>query len=148
MGRAARLGVVALAALALVVVGFLIATTRPTPTSLYPKCPTYTATRLHCPGCGTGRSVHFLLTGRPLDALQCNAFAPFLVPFLLLVAFRSLLDWAFARPPAAVPVPTWCLWLVVAAFLLYTIARNLPAAPFSQLAPQEVASVTPPAQPR
>jgi Protein of unknown function (DUF2752) len=149
VGRIARLGVVVLAALAMFAIGYVIATTRPTQASIYPKCPTFTSTGVHCPGCGTGRAVHFLLNGQFLTALQCNAFAPFLVPFLIVAAFRSLLGWALRRPlTSGSLIPAFWLWLLTAALLLYAVARNIPVEPFTHLAPKEVKPVPPESQPR
>src|SRR5262249_9149808 len=79
-GRAVRLAILGLAALGLVAAVYTVATTVPARNSLYPKCVTYTALGVHCPGCGTGRAAHFLLNGHPLAALQCNVFAPFFLP--------------------------------------------------------------------
>ncbi|QJW94432.1 DUF2752 domain-containing protein [Frigoriglobus tundricola] len=142
MKRAVRLAVVALVALGLMAGGFVIATTSPTRDSIYPKCITYTATGLHCPGCGTGRASHFLLNGRLLDALQCNLFAPFILPFFLVALFRSLLIWALDRPFPEPRIRALWLRLLAAALIIYTVARNIPAEPFNQLAPREVEPVT------
>src|SRR6185369_5097155 len=120
-----RLCVVALAALAVVAGVYVIATTPPTRDSIYPKCITYTATGVHCPGCGTGRAAHFLLTGQPLTAIRYNLFAPLLLPFLTVVLFRTLLRWALDRPPPATrPVHAAWLWALVIALVLYAVLRN------------------------
>ena len=127
--------------LAVVLAGgvYIIATTTPTADSIYPKCPTHLLTGIHCPGCGTGRAAHFLLTGRPLEAVQCNLFAPFLLPFLVVIAFRGLLAWALRTPPSnRRPVRAVWLWLLVAALIIYTVLRNIPVEPFNRLAPKEV----------
>ena len=137
--RVVRLALVALAGLALAVVCYVIATTVPTRDSFYPKCITFTALGVHCPGCGTGRAAHFLLTGHPLAALQCNLFAPFFLPYLVVVAFRALLGWALDTPPSFRPPgrARW-RWLLAAALIAYTVARNIPAEPFDRLAPKEI----------
>ncbi len=143
MKRGVRLAVVALAALAVLAGVFIIATTSPTRDSVYPKCIAYTVTGIHCPGCGTGRASHFLLNGRLLDALQCNLFAPFILPFLLVVLFRGLLLWALDRPVPEPRVRAFWLRLLVVALIIYTVARNVPAEPFRQLAPREIEPAAP-----
>jgi len=143
MKRGVRLAVVALFALALIAGVFVIATTSPTRDSIYPKCIAYTATGIHCPGCGTGRAAHFLLNGRPLDALRCNLFAPFILPFLLVALFRSLLIWALDRPFPEPRIRAFWLRLFVAALIIYTVARNIPSEPFRQLAPREIEPAVP-----
>jgi hypothetical protein len=146
--RVVRLALVALAGLALAIGVYLVATTVPTRNSLYPKCVTFTALGVHCPGCGTGRAMHFLLNGQPLTALRCNAFAPFFLPFLFLVAFRALLGWALRLPqPNRRPVRAFWLWLLAAGLIVYTVARNIPTEPFSYLAPKEIEPVNPSARP-
>jgi hypothetical protein len=131
-----RLAVLALAVLGLGAACYVIATTVPTRDSIYPKCPTHSLTGLHCPGCGTGRAAHFLLNGHLLAALRCNAFAPFLLPYLLLVLFRGLVRWALQIPtPNRPPTRSLWLWLLAAALIAYAVARNIPAEPFSRLAP-------------
>jgi hypothetical protein len=137
-----RVSLVALAALAVVAGGYVIATTVPTRDSFYPKCVTHQLTSLHCPGCGTGRAAHFVLTGRPLDAARANLFAPFLLPFAIVAAFRGLLRWALDSPPSnREPVRAIWLWLLVAGLLVYTVARNIPVQPFTSLAPQEISPI-------
>lgn len=139
--KAVRFSLVALAALAVAAGAYLIATTAPTRDSLYPKCVTYTALGVHCPGCGTGRAAHLLLTGRPLDAFRANLFAPFLVPFALVAGFRQLLRWAADAPPSdRPPVGARWIYLLAAALTLYMLLRNIPAEPFSHLAPKEFES--------
>lgn len=137
--RVVRVAIVALAGLALAAGVYVIAATPPTRDSIYPKCPTFTAFGVHCPGCGTGRAAHFLLTGRPLDAVRANLFAPFLLPFVVVVTFRSLLVWAFDVPqPDGRPVRAIWLRLLAAALVAYGVLRNIPVEPFSALAPKEV----------
>jgi hypothetical protein len=136
---AVRLCVVALAALGVVVGCYVIATTVPTRDSIYPKCVTFSLFGVHCPGCGTGRAAHFLLTGQPLTAIRCNAFAPFFLPFVVVVAFRELLRWALqAPPPNRSPVRAFWLWSLAAALIIYGVARNIPVEPFTHLAPKEI----------
>lgn len=137
--RAVRFSLVVLAALAVAAGVYVIATTAPTRDSIYPKCVTYTALGVHCPGCGTGRAAHLLLTGRPLDALQANLFAPFLLPLVLAVAFIQLLRWAADAPPSdRPPVRARWIYLLASAFALYMVLRNIPIEPFSRLAPKEI----------
>ena len=43
---------------------------------IFPKCPVKALTGYSCPGCGSQRALHALLTGRPMDALGYNAMLP------------------------------------------------------------------------
>src|SRR5262245_11157188 len=116
-----------LAALAL-----LIYWTDPEGVDWLPKCPLHQLTGLHCPGCGSTRAAHALLHGDVPRALAMNALV------------------TCATAPAAI----YCVWkrrrlgpgwssrisrraiLVCLCVLLgFALLRNLPAHPFSLLAP-------------
>ena len=147
-GRTVRLILVAFLALAAVAGLYLIAVTPPTPESIYPKCMFHKVTGLHCPGCGMGRATHFLLNGRPLTAIQYNAFVILVLPVVVVAAIRSLFGWALRAPTRDHrPIRAFWIWLLFAALLLFAIARNLPFEPFTRLAPQELPSATADAQP-
>ena len=38
----------------------------------YPKCHVYSTTGMYCPGCGSSRSVHHLVNGRYVEAIEHN----------------------------------------------------------------------------
>jgi hypothetical protein len=118
------IGFLALTALAVVAAG-LIYTFDPARTLGYPFCLLHRVTGLNCPGCGMLRALHHLAHGRICTAFGYN---PLLV--LGLFAGAPLLWWYRTRPmPPALP------WLVLAVFLVYGVARNLPWWPFTMLAP-------------
>jgi hypothetical protein len=96
----------------------------PTRFRFYPPCPVYATTGLFCPGCGSTRAMHNLLNGEVLLALSMNPLLVLAVPFMGL-----LLVWpALARHPRTP-------WIVGIVLVAYGIARNLPFAPFTWLAP-------------
>ncbi|NYZ62917.1 DUF2752 domain-containing protein [Luteimonas deserti] len=103
------------------------------PGNPFPPCLFYATTGWHCPGCGMTRCLHALVHGDLGQALAMNPLM--LVAILaapLLVAWR--MGW---RPRVLQPLARWMstatFWLGLIA--LYGIARNLPWAPFSWLAP-------------
>jgi hypothetical protein len=120
-------------------VAYVLAAVPPTAASWYPKCLFHSGTGLHCPGCGTTRSAHALLNGRPLAALQYNLFAPFLLTAAVVVAVRALVGWALRTPvPHGPPIrPVW-LYLFAAAYIAFGVARNVPVEPLTHLAPKEI----------
>ncbi|HEV3363053.1 MAG TPA: DUF2752 domain-containing protein [Acidimicrobiia bacterium] len=101
----------------------------------YPTCPFLAVTGLYCPGCGSLRLVHELLTGHPGAALGLNPLLMMVLPFLLYAYLR----WAAERvagvrlPP--IKAPPWSMRLVPVLFIAFAVARNIPVAPFSVLAP-------------
>ena len=96
----------------------------PETTPFFPKCLWHAATGLHCPGCGSGRALYAALHGDLLRAFRLNVL---LFPMLMLVA---LLIW---KPRLALNpcVARTTLFVILAFWLL----RNIPAPPFSLLAP-------------
>lgn len=69
---------------------FLILVVPPTDDSYYPRCQLHTLTGLHCPGCGTTRSLHALANGHIAQALAYNALAFIVIPIVGFSLGRSL----------------------------------------------------------
>lgn len=125
---------------AAVVIGlYLIATTRPTPDSWYPKCFHYRLSGLHCPGCGTGRALHFALNGHLLEAARYNIYAVVALPILTVIILRASVAWALARENRSQRFlgARW-IWLLLVFILLFWVGRNIPVVPFTYLAPHEL----------
>jgi hypothetical protein len=101
----------------------------------YPTCPFLLVTGRWCPGCGSLRATRALLEGRPLAALDLNPLMVLAVPYLL----YSWLAWAAPRMggpalPVLRPGHRTILGILVLV-LVFWVARNLPWAPFTILAP-------------
>ena len=54
----------------------------PADSGLFPPCPFFALTGLHCPGCGTLRGLHQLLNGHLLAALGLNPLMVLALPFV------------------------------------------------------------------
>ena len=101
-----------------------------------PACLFHRLTGLNCPGCGMTRATHAALHGHLGTALRCNPLGMVLLPAAMVGLGLELTGWLAAKPP---PVSfriggRWALglcWLVLAFWIL----RNIPAWPFSLLAP-------------
>jgi hypothetical protein len=111
----------------------------PMESNLYPTCIFHALTGLHCPGCGATRAVYALLHGRMTEALHQNALAVLALPFLGVMAVKSLWRWAHGLPPPPSKISSrWSLRLtlaIVPLIVLFGILRNLPWHPFTLLAP-------------
>lgn len=92
----------------------------------FPPCPTWTLAGVYCPGCGAARASHQLLHGRVEEALRYNS---------LLVLMLPVLAWLVLRPRILPAPPWWTSRAVLATALVFTALRNVPAWPFSLLAP-------------
>lgn len=101
----------------------------------FPPCPFRSLTGWYCPGCGSTRALHHLLHGKIGAAFGYNPLMVASVPFLLV---RGVARWVpgcalrvfdekALRPAAIIGI---CVLVVV-----YGVLRNLPAYPFSFLAP-------------
>jgi hypothetical protein len=117
---------------------WLLATQPPSDHSWYPRCQLHSLTGLHCPGCGTTRSLHAALNGRFQQAIAYNAPALVILPVLGWSLARSLGIWRRNTPTREVAgSPVWP-WVIGALLILYGILRNLPWYPFTLLAPHEL----------
>jgi hypothetical protein len=114
---------------------FVIKAVNPTSSGLFPQCPFYAVTGLHCPGCGATRGMHALLNGDAAAALDYNVLLVVFVPMMLFF-LASLLSVAARgkslRFPRFAPTATWILFGVL---LVFGVLRNLPFYPFTVLAP-------------
>ena len=121
---------------------YILATVPPTDFSFYPGCQFHTLTGLHCPGCGTTRALHALLNGRIAQAFAYNAVAFLVLPVLIWSFVHSLRDWQRVtpvKPPSRFrQSPSFLPLVTLALLLLYSILRNIPAYPFTLLAPHEL----------
>jgi hypothetical protein len=96
----------------------------------FPTCPVLALTGYACPGCGSLRALHDLFHGRFGEAAGHNVTALIVLPLAVLIGVRVAV---LGRP--ARPAPTWLPLAVLAAVVVWTVARNLPFAPFQALAP-------------
>lgn len=101
----------------------------------YPTCPFLALTGKWCPGCGTLRGLRALLGGDVAAAVGFNVLMVAALPYLV---YRWVL-WAWpalasrlrsSRPTGALPV-----YALLAVVVVFWVARNIPAAPFTALAP-------------
>ncbi len=103
------------------------------PGNTLPHCPFKALTGWDCPGCGSTRMLHVLLHGDFVGAARYNLVALGMVPVLL----WAWLAWT-ARKVAGRRLPTWQMssraqQAALLVWLLFTVARNLPWAPFTGL---------------
>ncbi|CAN5847046.1 DUF2752 domain-containing protein [soil metagenome] len=118
--------------LALVGVGGLLLVYRqfnPYEVDFLPRCPFQAFTGFTCPGCGSQRSLHFLLHLEVVTALRENALLVLSLPYLLTYGLFRLSRWDQRRPslrkalfgPRAIQV-------ILLVIVLFWIGRNAWAA--------------------
>lgn len=114
---------------------FFYAQNHPSTMAWYPKCWFRIGTGLLCFGCGTGRSIYYMLHFQVLEALHHNLFTVLISPFLVYSLFQKYMAfcWQITLPLWRLPRP---ILIGIPTFLIiFVILRNIPYFPFTWLAP-------------
>lgn len=119
-----RTAIVFTAAVIVTAVIAIYAAVDPVQAQWMPKCPVYTLTGWKCPGCGSQRMLHALLTGNIGEAFSCNPLLLCMMPVIAVLLFAEI--WRRSRPrlyarlysPATIAV-------ILTAIILWTIVRNI-----------------------
>jgi hypothetical protein len=106
--------------------------------TFYPRCLFHELTGLHCPGCGGTRCAYALLHGDPAQAMAYNVLVLLFLPYLGLHAANALWYGVTGRRAFRVWAPAWWPKAVAVVLVLFWVARNLPWAPFTLLAPHKI----------
>ncbi len=91
-----------------------------------PLCTFHALTGLDCPACGATRATHELLHGRFEAALRYNALWVLSLPLAVYIFASETRLLVAGRPlPGDLPRRRWFWPLVVAAAMVFFVARNL-----------------------
>lgn len=114
---------------------FLVWFFEPTKAGFFPVCPLFKLTGFACPGCGLTRGFHALFHGDVLTALGFNAMIPLWI-FIFAYLFAALFLIAFFARPIRFKIfnPAY-IWGFFIFALVFFVARNIPAYPFTLLYP-------------
>ena len=96
----------------------------PSETAIFPKCPFFLLTGLKCPGCGSQRAIHQLLTLHLGEAFRYNAFMVLAIPLILFLLAAEVFRERWPRLAVLGSSPVLS-WTIVAAVLLWWLLRNL-----------------------
>lgn len=100
-------------------------------------CPVHQLTGLYCSGCGASRALRSVLHLDFYQALRYNAVFTVALPFMAVYFGALAVSYIrFGKDSVSKNVPTWPLWIFIAAAVVYGILRNIPF--FSFLAPTVV----------
>lgn len=92
--------------------------------SIFPKCVFYSVTGLKCPGCGTQRALHAMLTGDLAAAWRYNAFLLVMLPVTAVLLAAEPLRGRAPRLYAAVN-SRWVVVAVLVATVAWWTVRNV-----------------------
>lgn len=93
----------------------------------WPMCTFRALTGFDCPLCGATRATHELLHGRFLAAWHYNALWVLSLPLAVYLTISELRVLADRRPlPGDLPRQRWFWWGMIAAAMVFFIARNVP----------------------
>lgn len=81
------------------------------------------------------RALHQLLHGRPAAAFSLNPLMVLALPFVLYWLGAQVLWFCFQKKLPMPFIPARWIWALLILIILYGIARNIPAWPFTLLAP-------------
>ncbi|MDE7024795.1 MAG: DUF2752 domain-containing protein [Paramuribaculum sp.] len=91
---------------------------------LFPRCIVLTVTGYQCPGCGSQRAVHSLLSGNVTAAWHFNAMLVASIPLIILMLIAAWRKHHWPRLYNALnSLPAIVMWAM--AVIAWTIFRNL-----------------------
>ncbi len=95
----------------------------PMESSIFPRCVFYSVTGLKCPGCGTQRALHAMLTGDFAAAWHYNAFLMVMLPVIVLLlgveGLRKRAPWLYVAVNSK-----WVVAVVLVVVMAWWIVRN------------------------
>ncbi len=101
-----------------------------------PDCVFHRLTGLHCAGCGMTRAAYAALHGNLGEAFRNNPVGMVLLPVASIGVGIEILGWVRGRPmPFRLNVGKYGAWTLVAIIIGFWALRNIPAWPFTLLAP-------------
>ena len=107
---------------ALVVAAVVYFTFDPSHSAWFPKCPFLVLTGYKCPGCGSQRAVHALLTGNLATAWHYNALLVVALPFIALLLAGLAMRRRYPRFDAALN-SLWVIWTVLVGIIAWWLVH-------------------------
>jgi len=113
---------------ALVVVAILFIVTYfifdPSKSSLFPKCPFLVLTGYKCPGCGSQRAIHAILSGDIYTAWHFNAVLVIFLPIIIAYIVAEVMRKKWQRFYLGMNNP-WVILAILFVFIGWWIMRNI-----------------------
>ena len=139
--RLVKAGILVVVAVLLGGAGFVLTQFPPATSPFYPKCQLHSLTGLHCPGCGMTRFASAVVQADPAQAAAYNALGLIALPFVTVWALQQVWAWLWGTTPRRWFAPKWhgrVTTVFLAVLAAFFVLRNVPAEPFTLLAPHEL----------
>jgi hypothetical protein len=98
-----------------------------------PGCLVKITTGLDCPGCGGTRAFYYLMHANLPEAVRHHAMAVFAAPFLVWLYVAWAVKQVSGRSVPMPRVTAKAVSLLLGAWAVFMVARNIPVAPFTYL---------------
>jgi hypothetical protein len=106
----------------------------------FPRCPFHALTGLYCPGCGSLRALHRLVHGDLYAAFRLNPLMIIFIPYLVYSFISYAKRVITGRSLPEIFTRTYQIWIIFGIIIVYFVLRNIPAYPFTLLAPCDIGS--------
>ena len=107
----------------------------PSSTAFFPKCPFLSFTGFYCPGCGSQRAIHNILQGNIFSGIRHNYLILLMGLVLGYQALIFLLNKFGSKTYGNLLHKSKMTKAILAMVIIFWILRNIPTAPFTELAP-------------
>lgn len=104
--------------------------------SFFPRCPVYSYLGFYCPGCGSQRALHKLLTGKVAEAAGLNLLVVLYLPLIVVYYLSSIPKCErFHYPVVRLINNKWFIHTTLFIIILFCVIRNINSHTGRYLAP-------------
>lgn len=92
---------------------------------LFPKCLVYKYLHIKCPGCGSQRTIYYLLNGELIEACKMNILVVVSIPYLFLVCCCKIVKTKLSQKVLNVIYGYYASLTILVLVIVFTILRNI-----------------------
>ena len=99
----------------------------PATNKFFPACPFYKFTGFFCPGCGSQRALHFILTGNINAAILSNILLVIFLPFLIIYYLVEAINFFKTKNTVKIGLinKPWFIYSIAGVIIIFWVVRNL-----------------------
>ena len=91
----------------------------------FPKCLVYKYLHIKCPGCGSQRTIYYLLNGEWLEACKMNILVVLAIPYLFVIFCCKMAKTKFSQKVLNVLYGYYASLTILVLVIVFTILRNI-----------------------